>query len=88
MQALNPYLGNLIDPTLQGVNRLLVLSFENNTGRTVHTGYYLLKVDIRGHNIMIDEQNFFDQSVKSNMRKYNDIQKTAADQGVITQLAV
>ena len=87
MQALNPYLDNLIDPTFQGVNRLLVLSFENNTDRTVHTGYFLLKVEIRGYNIMIDEQNF-NQPVKSNIRKYNNIRKIAADQGVITQLAV
>ena len=29
----------LIDPSFQGVNRLFVLSFENNANRTVHTTY-------------------------------------------------
>ena len=41
IQTPNPYLDYLIDPNFQGVNRLFVLSFENNTDRTVRTKYYL-----------------------------------------------
>ena len=37
VQAPNPYLGCLINPGFQGVNRLFVLSFENSDDRTVHT---------------------------------------------------
>ena len=37
MQAPNPYLDYLIDPSFQGVNSLFVLSFENTADRTVHT---------------------------------------------------
>ena len=34
MQAQNQHLDYLIDPSFQGVNRLLVLSFEDNAHRT------------------------------------------------------
>ena len=32
--AQNQYLNNLVDPSFQGVNKLFVLSFENENGRT------------------------------------------------------
>ena len=34
--AQNRYLNHLLDPSFQGVNRLFVLSFENEAGRTSH----------------------------------------------------
>ena len=42
----NQYLDLLINPSFQGVNRLFVLSFENEDGRTGNTGYCLTKVQI------------------------------------------
>ena len=41
IQAPIQHLDYLIDPSFQGVKRLFVLSFENDTGRTVHRKYYL-----------------------------------------------
>ena len=60
----NLYLDFLIDPSFQGVNRIFVLSFENEDDRKVHTGYYLLKVEIKDYHVMIDGKTFFDQPVK------------------------
>ena len=40
IQAPNPYLDYLIDPSFLGVKVLFVLSFENSTDRTVHIKYY------------------------------------------------
>ena len=60
----NPYLYHLIDPSFQGVNRLLVLLFENTTDRTVYTKYYFPTVEIKDYNVMINRKNFFDQPVK------------------------
>ena len=77
----NPYLDYLTDRSFQGVNRLLVLSFKNTTDRTVHTKYYLPTVEIKDYNVMIDEQNFFDQTVKNNLRTYDNIQKIVTGQG-------
>ena len=77
----NEYLYYLIDSRFQGVNRLFVLSFENNTHRTKHTGYFLPKVEIKDYNVMIDGQNFFDQPVKNNLRTYDNVQKIMIGQG-------
>ena len=38
----NHHLDYLIDPSFQGVNRLFVLSLENNDDRKTHTGYFRL----------------------------------------------
>ena len=43
----------------QGINRLFVLSFENEGDRNVHTEYYLSKVEIKDCNITIDGKKFF-----------------------------
>ena len=66
---------------MQGVNKPFVLSFENTTGRTVHTKYYLPTVEIEDYNLTIDGQNIFDQPVKNNLRTYDNIRKIAIGQG-------
>ena len=45
--ARNRYLNYLINPSFQGVNRLFVLSFENEDQRKSHSSYYLAKVEIK-----------------------------------------
>ena len=67
-QGPNPYLDYVIDLRFQGVNRLCVLSFESDTDRAVHTKYYFSTAEIKDYNIMIDGQNFFDQTVKNDLR--------------------
>ena len=49
----NGYLDYLIDPSFQGVNRVFVLSFDDNAHRTRHTGCFLTKVEIEKYNVMI-----------------------------------
>ena len=44
IQVPNPYLDCLIDPIFQRVNRLFVLSFENDTDRTINTIYCFVTV--------------------------------------------
>ena len=58
--AQNRYLNHLINPSFQGVNRLFVLSFENEDQRKSHSTYYLPKVEINDYNVMIDGRNLFD----------------------------
>ena len=52
--AQNRYLNYLTNPSFQGVNRLFVLSFENENDRTLYLNYYLPKVEIKDYNVMID----------------------------------
>ena len=70
----------MVEPNFQGVNRLFVLAFENDTQRTSHSGYYLPNVNIKNHNVMINGENFFDQPIK-NKATYENIRKIAAGQG-------
>ena len=62
--AQNRYLNYLINPSFQGVNRIFVLSFENENDRTSHMTYYLPKVEIKDYDVMLDGRNFFYQPNK------------------------
>ena len=79
--AQNPNLNHLVEPSFQGVNRLFVLAFENDTRRTSAKGYYLPIVEIKDYNIMINGENFFDQPIKNNRVTYENIRKIATGQG-------
>ena len=76
----NRYLNHLINPSFQGVNILFVLSFENETDRTLHSTYYLPKTEIKDYNVMIDDKNFFDQPINSMTKAYENIRKIATGQ--------
>ena len=79
--AQNRYLNHLINPSFQGVNRLFVLSFENEDGRTSHSTYYLPKNEIKDCNVIIDGKNFFDQPINGMTKTYENIRKIATGQG-------
>ena len=77
----NAKLNHLVEPSFQGVNRLFVLAFENDTQRTSHSGYYLPNVEIKDYNIMINGENFFDHPIKNNKVTYENNRKIATGQG-------
>ena len=56
----NQYLNHSVDPSFQGVNRLFLLSFENENDRASHSEYYLSKVEIKDYNVKIDGRKRFD----------------------------
>ena len=78
--AQNPNLNYLVEPSVQGVNRFFVLAFEDDAQRTSHSEYYLIKVEIKDYNIVINGQNFFDQPIKNNKVTYENIRKIAISQ--------
>ena len=71
----------MINPIFQGVNRLSVLSFENEDDRTLHSTCYLPKIEIKDYNAMIDGRNVFDQPINSTTKTYENIRKIAIGQG-------
>ena len=79
--AWNPNLNHLVEPSFQGVNRIFVLAFENDSQRTSNKRYYLPNVEIKDYNVVIDGKNFFDQPVKNNKITYENIRKIATGQG-------
>ena len=60
----NGNLNHLVEPSLQGINRL-ALSFENNAQRISKKRYYLPNVEIKYYNVMIDGRHFFDLPAKN-----------------------
>ena len=71
----------MIEPSFQGVNRLFILTFENDTQKTSHSGYHLPNVDIKNYNLVINGGNLFDQRIKNNKVTYENIRKIATSQG-------
>ena len=58
-QTKNNNLNDLIDPTFTKVNRLFVLSFENQNDRTSFSRYYVSNFQIKVFNVFIDGKCFF-----------------------------
>ena len=71
----------MAEPSFQGVNRIFVLTFENDTQRTSHTGSYLPNVEIKNYNVMINGENVFDRPIKGNKVTYENIRKVAIGKG-------
>ena len=57
--AQNPDLNHFVESSFQGVKRLFVLAFENDTQRISHSDYYLPNVEIKNYNVIINGKNFF-----------------------------
>ena len=55
--------------------------FENSTDREVQAKYYILNVEIKYYNVIIDRRNFFDRPIKNDLKTYNNIRKMATGQG-------
>ena len=59
--------------TFNKVNRLLVLSFENEEDRTSFSKYYTPKVEIKDFNGLVDGKSFFDVPVKNKEKAYEKV---------------
>ena len=60
----------LIDPKFNKVNRLFVLSFENEDDRTSYSKYYVQNVQIKDFTVLIDGKRFFDIPIKNEEETY------------------
>ena len=72
-QTKSNYLNYLIDPTFTKVNRLFILSFENEEDRTSFSKYCVPKVEIKDFNVLVDGKSFFDVPVKNKEEAYEKI---------------
>ena len=55
----------MIDPTFTKVNRLFLLSFENENDRTSFSKYYVPNVQIEDFNGLINGKSFFNMPIKN-----------------------
>ena len=74
-QTKNNNLNYLIDPTFANVNRLFVLSFENEDDITSFSKYYVSKVEIKDFNVLIDRKPFFEIPVKMKQKHMKQLLK-------------
>ena len=63
----------MVDPTFTNVNRLFVLTFENEDDRTYFPKYYRAKVEIKDFNVLIHGKPFFEIPVKNKEEAYEAI---------------
>ena len=79
----NNNLDYLIDPTFTKVNKLFVLSFENEDNRTYFSKYYTPKIEIKDFNVLIDGKRFFETPIKNKEEAYEAIIEMMIIQQVI-----
>ena len=72
-QNKNNNLNYLIDPSFSNVNRLFVLSFENEDDRTSYYKYYVPSVEIKDYNVLIDGNAFFELPIKNIEETYEKV---------------
>ena len=63
----------LVDSTFTKVNRLFVLSFENEEERTSYFKYFTPTIEITDLNVLIDSKSLFDAPVKNKEGAYEKI---------------
>ena len=68
------------------MNRLFVLSFENEDDRTSHLTYYLPKVEIKDYNVVIDGKSVSDQPIKTSLKRMKILGKLQLVKEAITRL--
>ena len=72
-QTKNNNLNYWIDPTYIKVNRLFVWSFKNEDDITSFSKYYVLNVQIKDFNVLIDGKSFFDMTIENEEETYEKI---------------
>ena len=85
-----------LDASFQGVNRLLVIAFNNTTEsdanypikntangvqRNDHRKYFLPIVDITNYNVLIDGRNIYDQTINDQIKRFDEGRKIATGIG-------
>ena len=69
----NSNLDYLINPTFRNINRLFVLPFKNGShyaNRNSFKKYYMSLVEIKDFNALVDNEPFFDESLKNKQEAY------------------
>ena len=70
----------MVDPSFQGVNRIFILAFVNDTQKTPRSGYYHPNAEIKNY-VTINGENVFDQPIKNDKVTYENIRKISAGRG-------
>ena len=72
-----------LDSSFQGVNRLFVMAYNRVDGQPTRNGqqkYYLPRIDLNKY-VSIDERNFYDNPIESDIEKYRELKKVMIGKG-------
>ena len=83
-QTKNNNLSYLIYPTFTKINRLFVLSFENESDRTSFSKYYVPNVQIEDFNVLTDGKSLFDMPIRNDEETYEQIIEMGRNNGYTT----
>ena len=78
------YIGERLDASFQGVNKLFDLPYasgDNVTDENSYRKYFLPRLKIKNCNIEIDGRDFYDQSINHLIKQYDEITKISTGQG-------
>ena len=73
-----------LNPSFQGVNRLFVMAYNRVDGQPTRYGqqkYDLPRIDLNKYNVIIDERNFYDKPIESDIEKYRELKKVVIGKG-------
>ena len=73
-----------LDPSFQSVNGLFFMAYNRVDGQPTRNGqrkYYLPRIDLNKHNVIIDGRSFFDNPIESNIEKYRELKKVMIGKG-------
>ena len=73
-----------LDPSFQGVNRLIVMAYNRDDGQPTKNGqqkYYLPRISLNKYNVFIDGRNFYDNPIESDIEKYRELKKVMIGKG-------
>ena len=73
-----------LDLSFQGVNRLFVMAYNRANDQPTRNGkqkYYLPRIDLEKYNVIIDERNFYDNPIESDIEKYRELKKVMIGKG-------
>ena len=74
----------LINPTVNNVNRLFVLTFSNEEDRSGFSKCYTITVEIKDFNVLIDQAPFYEIPIKNKEQTYKAITELINDSDYTT----
>ena len=80
----NEYIRERLDASLEGINKLFVLSYahgNNITNENSYRKYFPPRLKINNYNIEIDGTNFYDQPINDLVKQYDESRKKSTGQG-------
>ena len=73
-----------LDPSFQSVNGLFFMAYNRVDGQPTRNGqrkYYLPRIDLNKHNVIIDGRSFYDNPIESDIEKYRELKKVMNGKG-------